>query len=154
MIESNHTSVDQTYSYGYQSINDEAEHLGEITEAVLSSAWAIKENSDKRDGPKEIAERKYNMLVNQPFTRIIPGYGICCNSSCFPRYENCFSCKYFVPDEVYMEYFENAINLVEEKIATLQEKHGSKEAIDFNKNQLKIFKLFLHRFQEKQQKVV
>ena len=38
-----------------------------------------------------------------------------------------------------MEYFENAINLVEEKIATLQEKHGSREAIEFNKKQLKTF---------------
>ena len=119
MIENNHHSLSQTMAYGYQSLKDEADHLGSIADGVLQQARGLSGTKDAPIEPKAIPERKYSNLEKQPLTRIIPRYGICCNTSCSSRFEQCFQCKHFVPDPLYLEYFEQAIVHLQKKIAML-----------------------------------
>lgn len=151
MIEGNHSSLEQTLGYGYQSYNDEATHLGKITCEVFKTKWNILNNEEKKVEPYIISEQKYCSLEKQPFTRLIPGYGICCEVSCISRYMLCFQCEHFKPDELYNEYFENAIIILEEKIILLHKKRSSEEAIAFNQKQLELFRLFICKIEKSKQ---
>lgn len=145
MIESNHSTLEQTMAYGYQSVKDEAAHLGAIASEVLKTSWGINPDGTNNGNPIIFPEHKYKSIENQPFTRLIPGYGICCNVSCFPRFEKCFSCREFEPDKIYLEYFESAIRILERKISTLQKKRGSADAIKFNQERLEVFRLYVNK---------
>lgn len=136
MIESNHSSLEQTIGYGYPSLRDEAAHLGAVVSKVHQEKWSISPVAEDTVEPIVLPEHKYHSLENQPFTRLIPQYGACCDVSCSPRFEKCFDCNYFTPDEVYLEYIENAITTLEDKIIMLQKKRGSEEAIKFNQERL------------------
>lgn len=145
MIESNHLTLGQTRAYGYQSIKDEASHLGAITSEVLENSWGINPNHNDNAEPIVFPEHKYKSIEKQPFTRLIPGYGICCNVSCSPRFEKCFSCEEFEPKTIYLEYFESSIRILEKRIYTLQKKRGSADAIKFNQERLDIFQLYIDK---------
>jgi len=145
MIESNHSTPEQTMAYGYQSIQDEAAHLGAITGEIFQKSWGVLSGDNKVINPTVFPEHKYKSIENQPFTRLIPGYGICCNASCCPRFEKCFECREFEPDEMYLEYIESAIGVLEKKISTLQKKRGSADAIKFNQERLEVFRLYIDK---------
>ncbi|MBK5246594.1 MAG: site-specific integrase [Peptostreptococcaceae bacterium] len=145
MIESNHSTPEQTMAYGYQSIKDEATHLGAITDEIFQKSWGVSSSDNKVIEPIVFPEYKYKSMADQPFTRLIPGYGICCNVSCSPRFEKCFSCRKFQPDKMYLEYIENAIRILEKKITTLQKKRGSADAIKFNQERLEVFRLYVSK---------
>lgn len=145
MIESNHSTLDQTMAYGYQSEKDEATHLGDITGEIFQKSWGVLSGDNKAIDPIVFPEHKYKSIENQPFTRLIPGYGLCCNVSCSPRFEKCFSCREFEPDKMYLEYIENAIRILEKRISTLQKKRGSADAIKFNQERIEIFRLFINK---------
>ena len=145
MIESNHSSLEQTMGYGYQSIKDEAAHLGAITDEIFLKSWSVSSGDNNVIEPIIFSERKYKSIENQPFARLIPGYGLCCNVSCSPRFEKCFLCREFQPDEMYLEYIENAIRILEKKITTLQKKSGSADAIKFNQERLEVFGLYVYK---------
>jgi hypothetical protein len=145
MIESNHSTLEQTMAYGYQSIKDEASHLGDITSKVLKKSWGINPDDNNNAKPMVFPEHKYKSIENQPFTRLIPGYGICCNVLCSPRFEKCFECREFQPDGMYLEYIENAISILEKKIAVLQKKRGSADAIKFNQKRLEVFQIYVDK---------
>ena len=145
MLESNHSTPSQTFGYGYQSHHDEATHLGSISAEVLKNAFDISFDEHETVAPREFREHKYHSMEKQPFTRFIPSYGICYGKACASRFEQCFQCRHFHPNEAYREYIEAAIIKLNEKIAELQKKSGSSEAVTFNQGQLEMFQLFLDR---------
>ena len=145
MLESNHSTPSQTLGYGYQSPHDEAVHLGSISAEVLQNAFDVSFDEHETVAPRELREHKYYSMEKQPFTRFIPGYGICCEASCNSRFEECFQYKYFHPNEAYRDYIEEVIVKLNEKIAILKKKSGNPEAIKFNQERLEMFHLFLER---------
>ena len=145
MLESNHSTPSQTLGYGYQSLHDEAVHLGSISAAVLQDAFNVSFDENEAVAPRKLREHNYYSMENQPFSRFIPSYGICHEKLCTPRFEQCFQCRHFHPNEAYREYIEAAIIKLNEKIAELQKKSGSSEAVTFNQGRLEMFQLFLDR---------
>lgn len=134
-IEANHNSIEQTIAYGYQSLHDEAEHLKGITNQVFD--WSHKTPANDEDrAPQSLAPKKYERLEAQPYTRIIPCYGICTNPKCKPQFEQCVYCKQYVPNTEFLEYFQAVKMLLEKKIASLEEKHGDPKALEFNSRRL------------------
>lgn len=115
MLESNHTKIEQTMSYGFQSTRDEASRLGSISQEVFEQSWNISPKRKDTGMPIALPEHKYHSIENQPFTRLMPGYGICCEVSCNPRFEQCFQCEHFQPDMVYFEYIDAAIISLEKR---------------------------------------
>lgn len=135
MLESNHKNLSQTMGYGYQSKHDEAMHLKQILQEIRK---APPENPEKDIKPQEMAERKYLQLRNQAYTRIIPGQGICCDTTCTPRFEECFLCPSFEPSPEYLEYFIASIDFLAEKVETLKRRHGDPKAIQYNQQQIDV----------------
>lgn len=142
MVESNHSRVEQTLAYGHPSLNDEANHYGKIAESVFSEEYL----EIKYDGKAVvIPKRKYERLQDQPFTRIIPGYGLCCEKACVPRFQICFSCEYFYPSKIYKDYVETTIKILQDKLTKLTLKGSNSEAINYNERQLKLYRIFIER---------
>lgn len=134
-IEANHSNVEQTIAYGYQSVHDEAEHLKGVTNQVFD--WSHKTPAIEADRtPQMIAPKKYDRLESQPYTRIIPCYGICTSQNCKPQFEQCVYCSKYNPNPEFIEYFQATKMLLEKKIASLEEKHGDQKAIEFNSRRL------------------
>ena len=139
MRESNHHSMSQTMGYGYSSIHDETEHLSTITSTVFQP-----------DPPtvahrRHVSSAKYDRIASLPDSRIIPGYGVCMNGTCIPRFEKCFSCSSFTPDPIYKDYMEQAIQLLQLKNAKLVRQKNHEKAVEKNENQIRIFQLFLKK---------
>ncbi len=144
-IEANHSSVEQTLSYGYQSRHDEACHLAAIMDVVNKSSWGVPAPDNTTAASQELVKIKYERLEAQPFTRLIPGFGICTNQGCVPQFEKCVVCNLFDPNPVYLDYFLAAQVRLNKKISALREKRGSKEAIEFNERQLNTVNTFIAR---------
>lgn len=142
--EANHSSIEQTLAYGYQSVHDEATHLAEIMHAV-NSRFAEKDDKTGTVCRQELVQVKYKRIEAQPFTRLVPGLGLCTNISCKPQFEKCVSCSQFIPDIVYLEYFEAAQELITKKLTELYTKRGSTEAIAFNEKQLSTITAYIER---------
>lgn len=145
MKESNHSSLRQTYEYGYQSLHDESKRLGEITEKVFRDKYGFENDTSQNTQPKEVVKRKYNRMLEMPQTRIIPAYGICCNPACTPRFERCIQCGNFDPDPVFYDYFEAAIKRLEDRIAMLEQKRGDPKVIASCRSQLGIYQMFIEK---------
>ena len=143
MLEANHHSIEQTIGYGYQSEHDEALHLGAITSAVINEAFNIADTHKPTEEPKTLSQRKFERVKQMPQARIIPGYGLCTNATCTPRYEACLSCVHFSPDPIYYDYFVTAIDYIQARLTTLKGKHGSQDAIAYNEHQLSIYQRFI-----------
>lgn len=143
MKEANHSNVDVTLSYGYLSEHDEAEHLGEISSVVLSNDLQV----TVQDGSmqhKKINPAKYGRLQNDTaFTRVIPGFGLCCNAKCNPQYEKCVECSCFLPDKLYHEYFTEARDIVQKRLMKFMRGRVSPEAVAFERNQLRIIDAYI-----------
>lgn len=148
MKEANHSNVDVTLSYGYLSEHDEAEHLGSISSVVLSNDLQV----TVQDGfmqHKKINPAKYGRLQNDTaFTRVIPGFGLCCNAKCSPQYEKCVECSCFLPDKLYHEYFTEARDIVQKRLLKFMKSGGAPEAIEFERKQLEIISKYIEKMTE------
>lgn len=149
MVLANHSNIEETLSYGYQSVQDEAKRLDGIMADIYKDTWTPGDDESCPAKPQEIPSKRYARLEEQPFTRIIPAYGICTNQSCTPQFERCVDCESYRPDYHFLEYFEAAKEHLEKKIALLQQKHGSQAAIDFNMDRLKTYNKFIDRITQK-----
>lgn len=125
-IEANHSSIEQTIAYGYQSVHDEAEHLKSITTKVFDTEFSQKPTLNQ-----ELAPKKYSRVESQPYTRIIPCFGICTNQNCKPQFEQCVYCSNYSPNAEFLDYFQATKMFLENKIASLKEKHGDPKALEF-----------------------
>ncbi|MDL2219582.1 hypothetical protein LJC04_04540 [Ruminococcaceae bacterium OttesenSCG-928-O06] len=140
--EAAHSRIEETLGYGYQSIYDETNRLEELTNYTLSSEFTHKEKCITPRKP--LSSKRYDALLQQPYVRIIPAYGACCDMSCSPKYEQCITCDYFVPDNTFLPYFEECILILEEKLNRFYSNpHASKEAIQFNEERLALYKCFV-----------
>ena len=143
MKEANHSNVDVTLSYGYLSEHDEAEHLGEISSVVLSNDLQVTVQYGSMQH-KKINPAKYGRLQNDTaFTRVIPGFGLCCNAKCNPQYEKCVECSCFLPDKLYHEYFTEARDIVQKRLMKFMRGRVSPEAVAFERNQLRIIDAYI-----------
>lgn len=144
MKESNHTNLDVTFSYGYMSNHDEAEHLGSITSAVteeeLGVASGLSEPSCKA---RLVNGAKYARLQSSPFTRIIPGFGLCQNASCLPQYAECVKCSHFYADPLYLDYFLEAHEIIGKKLDKFHRVGGASDAVAFEQLQLEIVDAYI-----------
>ena len=121
MVECNHSSMEETMGYGYQSKHDETNHLKEI---VVAAHPLFQQENVKYAEPRLVPEVTYSRFENQPTTRVIPGYGLCLNRNCKPQYERCFQCDAFNPNPEYKDYFISAIKLLLKKTEMIEKKHG------------------------------
>ena len=145
--EANHSNIEQTLAYGYPSVHDEAKHLAAIMHAA-NSRFAEEDNKAGTVCRQELVQAKYKRLEAQPFTRLIPGFGLCTNLNCKPQFEKCVSCNLYTPESVYLEYFEAARILVEQKLAALRNKKGNAEAISYNEKQLSTITAYIERLDD------
>lgn len=144
MVEANHSSLSTTLSYGYSSLNDEAERNSKILTAVFPD---LPVNGYKQN--QAISKNKYEILKRSPFVRSIPGMGLCANMRCKPRFEDCIKCNYFSPNKIYREYFTECIAMYAERLDTLRKNPThSKAAIAFNEERLQLYKQYLERCDE------
>ena len=152
MKEANHSNVDVTLSYGYQSKHDEAKHLGSISSVVLKSDFMVadQENTAPRQRVNPV---KYDRLQNNTaYIRIIPGCGLCSDSKCIPQYEKCAFCDGFTPDKLYMEYFTEAREIIQKRILKFMKSNASPEAIAFEKKQLEIINAYITKMTDAQKR--
>lgn len=133
MVECNHTSLEMTLGYGYPSRHDETKHLARITEKVFDFS------GEKPVQPVEMPQYKYLCLEESTAARLLPGYGLCLNHKCVPRFEKCFCCESFRPSAIYKDYILATIERLRKKNETLTKKKGSREAIEHNKRQIQLF---------------
>ena len=145
MVEANHTSLEMTLSYGYQSERDEAKHLGSIAASVLDSELGVAHDAPVCTAPREISSAKFSRLQAAPFTRVLPGMGLCQNASCHPQYVECIKCSSFNVDPFFLEYFEATREIIQERLETLQKKGATKEAIAFEYEQLEVVNAYIER---------
>ena len=146
--ECNHRSFAQTFAYGYSSIRDETEHLAKISNEVLSNQWDVSTEPCSTE-PRVLKATKYERMKNMPQTRVIPGYGLCANPACSPRFENCSRCEFFDPDPLYLPYFEEAIKMVDEKIVYLKKKQGDPSIIASNEKTRIVYLTFIDKMHKK-----
>lgn len=140
MVECNHHNLEQTDAYALPSNHDETETLKSIMQEVHNS-----ERTDEHPTIQahSVLPAKYKQLEASFSTRSIPGYGLCQNTSCHPQFENCIKCKHFVPDNLYVPYFEAAIRRTEEKLKTLSKKTPTAPIVARLKNEIEIYEAFL-----------
>lgn len=137
MIEANHTSINQTLGYGYAAKVDETRHLASISTKALTP-FAIAEGNQEcqNAGPKVLPAAKFERLEKSPFSRTIPGLGLCMNASCTPSFITCATCKFYVPDPRYLQAFEAAIMVTESKITDMTKHNCSQEALQLQRDLL------------------
>lgn len=133
MVECNHTSLNQTLGYGYPSKKDEAKHLADITKQIPLFG------EQKEVRCLQIPSFKYERLLDDPLTRIIPGYGICCNQNCKPQFEKCIGCDSFFPDPSYRDYFSATIDLLLKRNQRIIQKHGNNTIIQHNEELIRLY---------------
>ena len=143
MKEANHSNVDVTLSYGYQSKHDEAKHLGSISSVVLKSEFNVVDQENTAPHQK-VNPTKYDRLQNDTaYIRIVPGIGLCSNAKCHPQYEKCVFCDCFNPDKLYLEYFTEAREIVQKRILKFMKSNAAPEAIAFERKQLEIINAYI-----------
>lgn len=141
--EAAHINIETTMSYSYRSIIDEYVD----NERIVSNAFKdIITNRNTVIENEKISPKKYEQLTNQPFVRVIPGYGLCNDSTCKPRYEQCFRCHNFRADPCYKEFFIECIEIVKERMKRYNG-HTFNEVVKFDENQLAIYNLYLQKIQ-------
>lgn len=138
-VECNHTCVEGTMGYGYYSKHDEAKHLANIVTPILPTIL------NTTPTPRIVPQRKYEMLAQQPTTRIIPCYGLCLNRKCSPQFEKCFHCNSFIPDPQYKEYIITAIERLKKANELIAKKHGSDIVFQQNLKDIHTFNSYLEK---------
>ena len=138
-VECNHTCVEDTMGYGYYSKHDEAKHLANIVTPILPTIL------NTTPTPRIVPQRKYEMLAQQPTTRIIPCYGLCLNRKCSPQFEKCFHCNSFIPDPQYKEYIIAAIERLKKANELIVKKHGSDIVFQQNLKDIHTFNSYLEK---------
>lgn len=135
MVECNHSSMDQTLGYGYPSKKDEAKHLAKITKQIPLFG------EQKEVQCLQVPSFKYDRLLDEPTTRMIPGYGICCNQTCKPQFEKCLACESFLPDPAYRDYFSAAIDLLLKRNQRIVQKHGDNTIVQHNEELIRLYQV-------------
>lgn len=135
MVECNHSSMDQTLGYGYPSKKDEAKHLAKITKQIPLFG------EQKEVQCLQVPSFKYDRLLDEPTTRMIPGYGICCNQTCKPQFEKCLACESFLPDPAYRDYFSAAIELLLKRNQRIVQKHGDNTIVQHNEELIRLYQV-------------
>ena len=148
--ECNHHSLLQTYAYGYASEHDEAVRVKEFSSAIAQSQFGMTQSEECTE-PKVFSLIRYNRLLSAPQTRELPGYGICADQACTPRFELCFHCDDFRPNPYYLPYFDAAKRRLENKLEDLRKHHGNPQTILFNQKQLALTCKFIDRIHETEQ---
>lgn len=138
-VECNHTCVEDTMGYGYYSKHDEAKHLANIVTPILPTIL------NTAPTPRIVPQRKYEMLAQQPTTRIIPCYGLCLNRKCSPQFEKCFHCNSFIPDSQYKKYIIAAIERLKKANELIAKKHGSDIVFQQNLKDIHTFNSYLEK---------
>ena len=138
-VECNHTCVEDTMGYGYYSKHDEAKHLANIVTPILPTIL------NTAPTPRIVPQRKYEMLAQQPTTRIIPCYGLCLNRKCSPQFEKCFHCNSFIPDPQYKEYIIAAIERLKKANELIAKRHGSDIVFQQNLKDIHTFNSYLEK---------
>lgn len=144
--EANHTSMSTTMGYGYSSLHDEIQRTSNIVQDVFQEAFSESETSTSFS----LSPKKYTALQNNPFTRLLPGLGLCSNIACIPRFEVCLQCEHFAPDRYYYDYFLECSAIVKNRLDILY-KNPSKNsvAIQFNEKYLQLYTSFTERLSAK-----
>lgn len=142
--EANHISISATMGYGYSSMHDESLHTSNILKSVFQDAFS---NSNEQPAAAlDLPTKKYHALQNNPFTRLLPGLGLCSNATCIPRFESCLQCKHFIPDKYYYDYFLECSAITKSRLDNLYlTPSKNTAAINFNENLLRIYNLFIER---------
>ena len=135
MVECNHSSMGQTLGYGYPSKKDEAKHLAKITKQIPLFG------EQKEVQCLQVPSFKYDCLLDEPTTRMIPGYGICCNQTCKPQFEKCLACESFLPDPAYRDYFSAAIDLLLKRNQRIVQKHGDNTIVQHNEELIRLYQV-------------
>lgn len=125
--------------YGYYSKHDEAKHLANIVTPILPTIL------NTAPTPRIVPQRKYEMLAQQPTTRIIPCYGLCLNRKCSPQFEKCFHCNSFIPDSQYKKYIIAAIERLKKANELIAKKHGSDIVFQQNLKDIHTFNSYLEK---------
>lgn len=141
MVECNHSTLDQTLGYGYPSKKDEAKHLADITKQIPLFG------EQKEVRCLQIPSFKYERLLDDPLTRIIPGYGICCSQNCKPQFEKCITCESFSPDPAYRDYFSAAIDLLIKRNQRIIKKHGDSKILKRNEEMIHLYQKCLDKIE-------
>lgn len=144
--EANHLSMSTTMGYGYSSVHDENQHTSNIVQDVFQGVFSELPASTSCTLPP----KKYASLQNNPFTRLLPGLGLCSNAACIPRFEICLQCEHFTPDRCYNEYFLECSAIVQKRLEMLY-KNPSKNAaaIKLNEKYLQLYNGFIERVKMK-----
>ena len=141
MVECNHSTLDQTLGYGYPSKKDEAKHLANITKHIPLFG------KQKEVQCLQVPSFKYDRLLEEPTTRIIPGYGICRNENCKPQFEKCITCESFSPDHTYRDYFSAAIDLLIKRNQQIVKKHGDGKILKRNEEMIHLYQKCLDKIE-------
>lgn len=148
--EANHLSMSTTMGYGYSSVHDESQRTSNILQNVFQEVFSESPTS----APHTLNSKKYAALQNAPFTRLLPGFGLCSNAACVPRFEICLQCEHFTPDRCYNEYFLECSALIKKRLEVLY-KNPSKNAaaIKFNEKYLQLYNGFVERMAQRDESV-
>lgn len=141
MVECNHSSLDQTLGYGYPAKKDEAKHLADITKQIPLF------REQKKVTCLQVPSFKYSRLLDEPNTRIIPGYGICRNDNCKPQFEKCIACESFSPDPACRDFFSAAIDLLSKRNQQIIKRHGDSKVLTHNEEMIRLYKKCLARIE-------
>ncbi len=146
----NHENLNSLYGYSRKAEIDETHDFTRIVTSVFNSVYVSVESVANNDSSfNQLPEYVYKKNLQAPQTRIVPGYGICTNISCTPKYETCFSCEFFEPNEIFYEYFVEANALIDTRLKELK-KNPVKNAssIIFNEKMKHVNELFIHKVDE------
>lgn len=144
--EANHLSMATTMGYGYSSVNDESQHTSNIVKNVFQDAFT----EGQLPVINALPAKKYTVLQSNPFTRLLPGLGLCSNAACIPRFELCLKCEHFSPNECYYDYFLECSAIVKSRLEKLYENPTKNAAaIQFNEKYLQLYSSFTGRMSEK-----
>ena len=144
--EANHSSFSTTMGYGYSSMHDESLHTSNIVKDVFQEAFTEGQSLIVNALPA----KKYTALQSNPFTRLLPGLGLCSNAACIPRFELCLKCDHFSPNEYYNDYFLECSAIVKSRLEKLYENPTKNAAaIQFNEKYLQLYSSFTERTSEK-----
>lgn len=144
--EANHSSFSTTMGYGYSSMHDESLHTSNIVKDVFQEAFTEGQSLIVNALPA----KKYTALQSNPFTRLLPGLGLCSNAACIPRFELCLKCEHFSPNECYYDYFLECSAIVKSRLEKLYENPTKNAAaIQFNEKYLQLYSSFTGRMSEK-----
>lgn len=146
MREANHSSLEMTLSYGYMSERDESKHLGDIADEVMAEEMGVSDHAPSCQA-REVNSMKYARLQATPYTRVIPGMGLCPNSHCHPQYADCSVCSHFTVDPVFLDYFNASREIIQKRLDRFLKEAKSEKAIEFEQEQLEIVDAYIGRIE-------